>query len=578
MVPPNSQAYDGIAYPWGRSMTKRTTRLQHFALSAIAAAAMPALAAPFKPIGRDILLGFANGAPSALAIDAAGNSVVAWREDNESGSGNEIVARLVDASGHRARETFRINQFSAGDQKLPAVAMSAVGNFVVAWQSADQDGSGTGIFARRYNAAGLPQGDEFQVNVFASNNQSDPAVAMDADGDFVVVWVSADQDGGFASDIIGRRFSSSGLPLSDEIRISAPGTTGSRGQPAVAMDAQGGFAVVWADSGALGDEDEIFGRLFTADGTPRAEFVANNVLADNQRSPDVAMDPAGDLVVTWVDQNASGGYGVFARRFDARAGRDLFSRGNQFLVSQSTTTSQDQPAVAMNVAGNFAVVWEAGLSLPKTVMARRFRADGTAEGDDFALSSSQTAQDEFGLDVAMDADGDLVTSWDAYDQRSYGDIVLMRRFRGGEAIDLATSIRDNRNANRPAFPGFEVTYTATVENLHVQTPVTGVADIDLAIGAALGTELIVSLPQSGASLSQRVRLVSGPPTRCRALTNAARCTLSRPLRPGEVARFKFKLLPVEPGVLSPAVTAITQSFDPDRNNDADFESTQVREP
>ncbi|MGL4462065.1 MAG: hypothetical protein ACRC1K_07920, partial [Planctomycetia bacterium] len=35
-----------------------------------------------------------------------------------------------------------------------------------------------------------PAGVEFQVNTFTTNNQSQPSVAMDADGDFVVAWQS----------------------------------------------------------------------------------------------------------------------------------------------------------------------------------------------------------------------------------------------------------------------------------------------------------------------------------------------------------------------------------------------------
>jgi hypothetical protein len=33
--------------------------------------------------------------------------------------------------------------------------MDAAGNFVVTWSSYGQDGSGSGIYAQRYNAAGV---------------------------------------------------------------------------------------------------------------------------------------------------------------------------------------------------------------------------------------------------------------------------------------------------------------------------------------------------------------------------------------------------------------------------------------
>src|SRR5687767_6471612 len=45
-----------------------------------------------------------------------------------------------------------VNQFVTGAQADTSIAADADGEFVVAWQSAGQDGSGYGVYARRYNA------------------------------------------------------------------------------------------------------------------------------------------------------------------------------------------------------------------------------------------------------------------------------------------------------------------------------------------------------------------------------------------------------------------------------------------
>ena len=81
---------------------------------------------------------------------------------------------------------FRVNSTTADSQTTASMAMDADGDFVVAWQSNLQDGSGNGIFAQRYNAAGVAQGVEFRVNTTTANFQVSPDIAMDADGDFVV--------------------------------------------------------------------------------------------------------------------------------------------------------------------------------------------------------------------------------------------------------------------------------------------------------------------------------------------------------------------------------------------------------
>jgi methionine-rich copper-binding protein CopC len=89
--------------------------------------------------------------------------------------------------------------------------MDAGGDFVVTWQSAEQDGSAYGVYAQRYNAAGVPQGTEFRANTHTASHQRISSAAMDADGDFVLVWNSYYQDGFFSS-IYARRYDVSTRP------------------------------------------------------------------------------------------------------------------------------------------------------------------------------------------------------------------------------------------------------------------------------------------------------------------------------------------------------------------------------
>ena len=73
--------------------------------------------------------------------------------------------------------------------------MDADGDFVVVWDSQYQDGSGYGVYGQRYNSSGSTVGSEFQVNAYTTGTQWNTSVAMDADGDFTVVWQSYTQDG-----------------------------------------------------------------------------------------------------------------------------------------------------------------------------------------------------------------------------------------------------------------------------------------------------------------------------------------------------------------------------------------------
>ena len=113
-----------------------------------------------------------------------------------------LFAALLGGMLSGAASAATVNQFTSGDQQLPAAAGDAAGNSVIAWDSFGQDGSLSGIYARRLDSAGNPLGAEFRVNTRTDNRQTNPAVAMNADGRFVVAWNSNGVNGvglGFAN-------------------------------------------------------------------------------------------------------------------------------------------------------------------------------------------------------------------------------------------------------------------------------------------------------------------------------------------------------------------------------------------
>jgi hypothetical protein len=69
------------------------------------------------------------------------------------------------------------------------------GAFVVTWFSTLQDGDDNGIFAQSLSSLGAPLGREFQVNSYTAASQAYPAIAMAANGRFVIAWASDGQDG-----------------------------------------------------------------------------------------------------------------------------------------------------------------------------------------------------------------------------------------------------------------------------------------------------------------------------------------------------------------------------------------------
>jgi carbonic anhydrase/acetyltransferase-like protein (isoleucine patch superfamily) len=143
------------------------------------------------------------------AIAPDGSFVVVWRALEQDGDGAGVFGQRFDASGSRLGREFRVNTNTAGAQEDPSVAIGPNGSFFVAWTSADQDGSGTGIFGQRYDRAGRRDGPELGINVVTAGAQETPSVGIDSAGSVLVVWQTADGDGS-ARGIVGRRLSSGG--------------------------------------------------------------------------------------------------------------------------------------------------------------------------------------------------------------------------------------------------------------------------------------------------------------------------------------------------------------------------------
>lgn len=361
----------------------------------------------------------------AVAMDSAGDFVTVWISDFQDGSNTGIFARRYSAAGTAEGSEFKVNTYTAGFQVNPAVAMDSNGNFVITWQSDGQDGGG--IYAQRYNALGAPQGSEFKVNSSPNRGQNNPEIAMDAAGDFAITWNSYGQDGS-GNGVYARRYGASGAAQGAEFLVNIY-TTGSQDAPTIAMDHNGDFVIAWTGLGPDSSTNNgIYLQRYGTAGNPTgSQFHINTSTTINQQSPSVAMDATGDFVVTWYNANQDGsGNGVFAQRFSS-AGT---SNGAIFQVNTYTTNNQSEPSVSMDANGDFVVTWRSNDQGGSGygIYAQRYDAAGSARGTEFQVSAHLTPGQSF-PHVAMDADGsDFVAVWASYGQdgSSYG--VYARRF------------------------------------------------------------------------------------------------------------------------------------------------------
>ncbi len=357
---------------------------------------------------------------------------------------------------------FAVNTTTAGSQFAAAVAGEPGGPFLVVWQSSDQDGSGAGIYARLFDAAGAALSGEIHVSQTTAGDQVTPAVAWSPAGSFLVVWASNGQDGSGYGIFARRLLATTGQPLGGEFQVHV---TTAGGQLAPRVAAQGtGFYVAWSGLGASGDTNDIYGRGFAALGTgagaTTGEIRLNAGVSGNQVQPAIAAAGSG-LVVAWASDGAdASGFGVVARRFDGV----LAALSPDLAVPENTIYDQSAPAVTGFAGGGFAVAWQRALQEigstigPQPVIAlRRFAGSAgyPASGPELQVQADTTRRHE---QPAMVADGEeaVTVAWQELDLASGDKQIALSRYDSANApllVEFPLSTTSTGDQIAPALAG-----------------------------------------------------------------------------------------------------------------------------
>ncbi|WP_436716681.1 DUF4347 domain-containing protein [Roseiconus lacunae] len=182
---------------------------------------------------------------------------------------------------------------------------------------------------------------------------SDQAVAVDGNGNSVVVWVdhhSSNDD----ADLYFQRFDSTGAKIGGETKVNA-GTTGDQSSPVVTMDSSGRFAIAWVSSDI--DGQGIYVRRFDQTGAAiDADDILVNTFAEagNQSGVSIASNDNNQIVLAWESDGAN--EGIFARTFDFTSVPALDSLSTS-LLTVDTVASASDVAIDINQTGRYAIVW-----------------------------------------------------------------------------------------------------------------------------------------------------------------------------------------------------------------------------
>jgi S-layer homology domain len=323
------------------------------------------LGGPF-PLNADTTI---DQEEASVAKDAEGRFVAVWVQEDMA----TVRGRRFEADGTPLGGSFQVNTSTTHNNFRPHVASDPSGNFVVAWTSTSV--SGTEAMARRFDSNGVPLGDEFQVNVFSDGPHQVGGAAMSPAG-FVVSW--AGEGEGTTNGIFARLFDAAGNPLTDDLPVTGALET-YLPPPDVAMNAKGDFVVVWHD----GDEPTlaVSGRRWSFAGTPSSDAFAISSSTLDARDPRVSSDSSGNFIVSWIgtfdppevsgEPSAAAGLPtpvVTVRLYDIGG----FAVSSPFVVNDYTSDLKFRARVSLVDDGSFVLAWNSSAGKgANDVMARK---------------------------------------------------------------------------------------------------------------------------------------------------------------------------------------------------------------
>ncbi|MGV6858948.1 MAG: DUF4347 domain-containing protein [bacterium] len=410
------------------------------------------------------------GSKDAVAMDSAGNYVVVWSDSVTDGSGYGIFGQRFDATGAKQGAEFQINQTTTDNQYWASVAMADDGRFAVTWTSVNQDGTPASVYARQFNADGSAFGNEFRVNSTTSGSQTNASVAMVRTGvnagDFVIVWQgngSSDSDG-----IYGQRYAADGSAVGSEFFANNT-ITGLQENPAVAINDNGEFSVVWEDA------ENIFLEFFDNTGFSQNLQAQVNTgssilfTVDNSISPDLVLANDGTSSVVWRSENSVAD-GVYLRQVDKNGNLLGFSATS---ISTSGNPDSTSPSIARDTAGNLLISYhKTGDGSSTGIYARAFDASLSPLTDEFLINQTTSGTQQYASVGLLDIDN-FVIVWSG-NGGSDADGIFTRQYSYPHQITVNTT-NDTLDGD-----------TSSFANLKLDPGADGVVSLREAITAANG--------------------------------------------------------------------------------------------
>jgi hypothetical protein len=140
-----------------------------------------------------------------------------------------------------------------------------------------------------------------------------------------------------------------------------------------------------------------------------AEFQVNTRTSRDQANADIAMDVVGNFVIVWNSYGQDGSSnGIFGKLFDPNCN----PIGDEFQINTTTSGNQKEPSVAMDTVGNFVVAWQGPGIDEEDIFIQRFDPNYQPLGDELLVNTYTQGRQQYPK-VAMNRDGAFAVVWES---------------------------------------------------------------------------------------------------------------------------------------------------------------------
>ncbi len=309
-----------------------------------------------------------NASYASVAMDADGDFVVTWMQDEADGTRNIYFSAFnfngsarVDADGDLISKV-KVNAH-IGTHNYPDVAMDTTGGFVITWESLNQvsDTSGYDIYFQRYDSSCTPIGgvDEIQAIQFAGNPSAGGTFQLQyVDERAGILLTTRNIEIGSSLQITAKNIKDALLAIGLEVEVGAASSSvliqfvGSLGARDVAPLT---VKNVKLENPKSGQGVTLSTQTTGASGETRA----NDTTAGDKRYPSIAIAQGGEVVITWTSwgQGKDSLYetNIYAKNFPSNEA--VASRNNQVSLAEriammETVTSHQKLVVAADSPDN----------------------------------------------------------------------------------------------------------------------------------------------------------------------------------------------------------------------------------